>query len=240
MSRTTWIDLAGRDLALDGVEKADEFLVAVALHAAADDGAVEHVERGEQRGRAVALVVVRHRPAAARLDRQSGLGAVERLDLALLVDRQHHGVRRRIDIEADDVGSLAAKLGIARALEGAQPVRLQAVRPPDALHRARRDADRLGHRPAGPVGRLVRRLGRRSAPPPALDGLRPQRRLAGLAGLVAQQTVDPSSAKRCCQRQTSVFDLPVRRMIATVPRPSAVSSTIRPARHASEGRCGYR
>ena len=34
--------LAGRDLALDGVEKADEFEMAVALHAAADHGAVEH------------------------------------------------------------------------------------------------------------------------------------------------------------------------------------------------------
>ena len=29
----------------------------------------------------------------------------------------------------------------------------------------------------------------------------------------------PSSAKRCCQRQTQVFDLPVRRMISIVPTP---------------------
>jgi hypothetical protein len=36
----------------------------------------------------------------------------------------------------------------------------------------------------------------------------------------------PSAAKRSCQRQTQVFDLPVRRMISTVPRPSAVNSTI--------------
>ena len=36
----------------------------------------------------------------------------------------------------------------------------------------------------------------------------------------------PSSAKRSCQRQTQVFDLPVRRMISTVPRPPAESSTI--------------
>jgi len=37
----------------------------------------------------------------------------------------------------------------------------------------------------------------------------------------------PSSAKRSCQRQTQVFDLPVRRMISTVPTPSALSKTIR-------------
>ena len=42
--------LAGGDLALDGIEKASEFEMAVALHAAADRRAVEHAERGEQRG----------------------------------------------------------------------------------------------------------------------------------------------------------------------------------------------
>jgi hypothetical protein len=34
-------------LTLDGVKKANEFAMAVALHAAADHGAVEHTERGE-------------------------------------------------------------------------------------------------------------------------------------------------------------------------------------------------
>jgi hypothetical protein len=41
-------DLANRHLGLDGVEKADEFLVPMALHAAADDLALKHVERGER------------------------------------------------------------------------------------------------------------------------------------------------------------------------------------------------
>jgi hypothetical protein len=38
---------ASRDLALDGIEKADEFEVAVTLHAAADHRPVEHAEGGE-------------------------------------------------------------------------------------------------------------------------------------------------------------------------------------------------
>ena len=103
--------LASRDLALDGIEKADEFEVAMALHAAANHGAVEHAERGEQGDGAVPLVIVRHGLAAPRLDRQSRLGAIERLDLALFVDRQHHYVGRRIDIEADDVGEFGGKAG---------------------------------------------------------------------------------------------------------------------------------
>ena len=61
----------------------------VALHVVADDGAVEDVEGGEQRGRAMAFVVVGHRPGAARLHRQTGLRAIERLDLALLIDREN-------------------------------------------------------------------------------------------------------------------------------------------------------
>ena len=55
--------LAGRHLRLDRVQETDELLMAVPLHAAADHGAVEDVERREQGGGAVADVVVRHRPS---------------------------------------------------------------------------------------------------------------------------------------------------------------------------------
>jgi hypothetical protein len=77
---------ADRHLGLDGVEEADKLLVAVPLHVLADDAAVEHVEGGKQRGRAVPLIVVRHGAEPSLLHGQAGLGAVERLDLALLVD----------------------------------------------------------------------------------------------------------------------------------------------------------
>ena len=51
-------DLPGGDLGLESVEKPDELLMPVALHATADDLTFEHVERGKQGRRAVALVVV--------------------------------------------------------------------------------------------------------------------------------------------------------------------------------------
>ena len=60
------------------VDEADELLVPVARHVAADDGAVEHIEGGKQRRCAMAFVVVGHRPSSALLHRQTGLGAVER------------------------------------------------------------------------------------------------------------------------------------------------------------------
>jgi hypothetical protein len=79
--------LSCRNLLLNGVKEANEFLMAMALHVAADHRAIEHVERREQRRRTVSLIVVRHGPGAALLQRQTGLGAVERLNLAFFVDR---------------------------------------------------------------------------------------------------------------------------------------------------------
>ena len=46
-----------------------------------NDGSLEDIEGGEQGGGAVALVIVRHRTGASLLHRESGLGAVEGLDL---------------------------------------------------------------------------------------------------------------------------------------------------------------
>ena len=47
------------------------------------DEAALHVERREQRCRAVTLVIVRHRRRAPLLHRQAGVCATERLDLDL-------------------------------------------------------------------------------------------------------------------------------------------------------------
>src|SRR5262245_10182131 len=109
---------------------------------------------------------------------------------ALLVDRQHHGMGRRVDIEADDVLELGHELGIVRELEAADAVRRQAVRLPDALHRGHADAGRLGHGGSGPVVRLVRRLDGGQGHDP-VDDLLAERRHPRGTGLVAQQPIDP-------------------------------------------------
>ena len=83
--------------------------MAVARQALADDLAREHVQRGEQRRGAIALVVVGHRAGAAPLDRQRGLGAIERLDLGLLIHAQHDCLLGRIEVETDDVDELLLK-----------------------------------------------------------------------------------------------------------------------------------
>ena len=77
---------------------------------------------------AVPLVVVRQGTSATLLHRQPGLGAVERLYLRLLVDREHNGVGRRVDVKADDFAQFGDELRVLRQLEPAHPVRSQPVR----------------------------------------------------------------------------------------------------------------
>ena len=96
LSRITWITLPTGTAASMVLWKRRNSWVPVAVHAAAEHGAFEHVVGGEQRGDAVAQIVVGQGAGLARLERQPGLGAVEGLDLGLLVDRQDHGMLGRV------------------------------------------------------------------------------------------------------------------------------------------------
>src|SRR3954454_6675302 len=129
-----WITFSFRHLRFDGVEKADELLVSVMLHVAPDDGAVEDVESGEQCGRAVTPVVVGHGSGAALLHRQTGLSAVERLDLAFFIDPREPRHERADRHRGRRCRQFGDKLRVGRELELFDPVRLQAVRTPDALN----------------------------------------------------------------------------------------------------------
>lgn len=160
--------------------------MAMALHALPDHRAVEYVEGGKQCGGAMPLSVVRRGAGPALLQRPALLGAVERLDLQFLVDRQHDGMGRRLDVEADNFAQLGDDIPIVGGLELTHPVRLQAVCAPDALHRSDTDPDRLRHRRSGSVRGVRRRLGEVQLDDPFghLPGL--QRDARG-PGFVAQQ-----------------------------------------------------
>ena len=124
---------AGPDRTLDGAEELDELLVGVARHAAADDRPVEDVEAGEQGGGAVALIIMGHGAAFAGFHRQAGLGAVERLDLRFLVDRDDDGMNGRVHVVANDIFDLFSKSRVGGGLEGADPVRLKMVCLPERV-----------------------------------------------------------------------------------------------------------
>ena len=96
---------------------------------------------------------------------------------------------RRIDVQTHDVLELGRELGVLGQLEALDAVRLQAVRGPDPLHRAQREAGRLGHRPARPVGRFAGRFAEGQIDHP-LDHRLGHRRRARRPALVPQQPVD--------------------------------------------------
>src|ERR1041385_3247761 len=94
-----------------------KLLVAVTLITVADDFASEHIERREQSRRSVSLVVVGHGAAAPFLQRQPGLGALQSLNLALLVHTKHNRLVGRIQIKTDHVREFLEESRIARQLE---------------------------------------------------------------------------------------------------------------------------
>jgi len=139
--------------------------MAMALHALADNLALKDIERREQGSNTMALVVMCHGSSAPLLHRQPRLGAVEGLNLALLIDRQDNGMVGRIDVEADDLVQFSGKLRIVGQLELADPVRLEAMSTPYPLRRADADPGCLRHRRTGPVTGRRRRACQRQGRP---------------------------------------------------------------------------
>jgi len=146
----------GCDAALDLTEERHEILGAMLLFTPRQDFAGRDVERGEQIERAIPDVVVGPPFGLANVHGQDRLGPLERLDLRLLVEGEHHRVVRRIHIQADDIPNLVDELGVGRHLERLRDVRFEPERPPDAAdHRVTHPGLR-GHRPRAPVGLALR------------------------------------------------------------------------------------
>ena len=125
--------------------------------AGADHRAVEDIQRREQGGRAMSLVVVGQRPGSARLQRPPRLRSLQGLNLALLINTNHEGLVRRIHVQPHDIGQLLDERGIGRQREGADTMRLQAMRDPDPMDRRGTQALGGGPRPQTPLRRAWRR-----------------------------------------------------------------------------------
>ena len=118
----------------DLLEEPQELLVPVPRVAGVGDLAGGDLQCGEQRGGAVADVVVGgllRQPGPHRQDRRS---PVQGLDLGLLVDREHHRLLRRVQVQPDDVADLGLQLRVGGELERLAPPRLQAPLSPDPGH----------------------------------------------------------------------------------------------------------
>ena len=140
------------------------------------------VERSVERERAVPIVLEAVALGPPRAKRQHRVEAIERLDGSLLVDTEHRGVLRRIDVEPDHVGGLAFEVRIIGCHVALQPMRLKPGAPPDPRHHHVIDPQRLCQLAAAPVGGAI--IGR--APGPGQNaGFEPSRALGRRPPLMA-------------------------------------------------------
>lgn len=157
------IELGG-SVSVDGSQEGQEFLGPMALVALPDDRSVGHVQRGEQVRDPVPPVVVGLPLRQTRSQRQDGLGAVQGLDLGLLVHAEHQGVLGRIEVEAHHVPQLLLEILVAAELEVLHAVRLDPTGLPDTVDGHAADPQLAGQGARGPVGGV-----RRRAPQGGLD-----------------------------------------------------------------------
>ena len=134
------------------LEELQELVMAVFRHALADHVAGFHIQGGKEGRRAMAFVVMRQGAALAGFHRQARLGAIQRLNLAFLIDGKHDGLFRGVQIEADDILQLFGEPGVVGYLEPLDLMRLQGVLFPDPVDRHAGNAHVLCQGPATPVG----------------------------------------------------------------------------------------
>lgn len=136
------------------------------------------------------LVVVCSALGQPGAQRQHRLGAVERLQLRLLVEAEHKRSFGRVEVEADDLDHLRNKLRVAAVLERAGAVGLEPVPAPDPIHRRARQA-RLACEPADAPVRLAGRRRLERLCEQVLDRLLVDRRRSARARPIAQTRSAP-------------------------------------------------
>src|SRR6185437_9952019 len=143
-----------RNIAVEMVEKRQEFLMAMARLALSDHFAIEHVERGEQRRGAVAIIIVRYSFNVTQAHWQHRLAALQRLHLTFFVYAQHQRIVGRIEVQAYDVAHFLHEERIGGKLEALGPMRLQTKQrkiATDCTFGNTADLRRRAHTPLGGV-----------------------------------------------------------------------------------------
>ena len=126
--------LTSRLMRHDVGEKRYELLRGVPRRGLAYHFAGLRIERRVQRQRAVPVVLQPMPFGSSRRQRQHRIVAIERLNRRLLVHAEHRRVRRRVQVQPDDVGSLLLEVRIVGAHVALQPVRLQPMLVPHPRH----------------------------------------------------------------------------------------------------------
>lgn len=151
----------GRCLAVNDLEKPNPLLVPMLIHALGDDLPLEQFQCGKQGCRPVALVVVRHGLRATLVYRQALWGAVEGLNLGLLVDAENEYLFGRVEVQAHNIHGLLDELRIIAELESLDQVRLKTTGFPYPTDHEVVHAEFFRQTASAPMGGIARTLLRR-------------------------------------------------------------------------------
>ena len=109
----------------------------------AHDGAGGHFQCRIEAGEPVAPIVVGPTGRQAGSEGKQGLSAAKGLNLSFFVNTQDDSVLGRVQIKSDDVIDLLFGLGVGAELEGFDPVGLEGMGLPDAMHGGVRETELL-------------------------------------------------------------------------------------------------
>lgn len=121
----------------------------------AHDLAGPGVEGGIKGQGAVAVILESMTLDATRRKRQHRIEPVQGLNGGLLIDAEHRGMRRRVQVQADDIGGLGFEVRIVRGHIAEKPMGLQTMLGPNAGDPHVGEAERGGKSARAPVGRAV-------------------------------------------------------------------------------------
>lgn len=110
------VELLGDSL-VDATQELQELLMAMALFAVRHDAPRRNIQGREQRGRTVPNVVMRNAFDVTEAEGEQRLGSIECLDLAFLVDTQHHGVIRGLRYRPTMSRTFSTKKGSVEILK---------------------------------------------------------------------------------------------------------------------------
>ena len=143
-----------RGFKVDCFKKPDKLLMPMSRHAVTYNSSIKRHHRGKKSRCAVPLVIMRHRAAAAFLQRQTWLSSVQSLNLRFLINAQHERSIRGIEVQADNIVKLLNKLLVPAQFEGLSQMRFELMLPPDSPNGSFTHTLSFGHRSGTPVSRI--------------------------------------------------------------------------------------
>ena len=156
------------------------------------------VQRGIQRKRSMPVVLESVTLGTSRRKRQNGVEPVQSLDGGFLIDAEHGGMLRRLQVQAENVGGFTFELGIVAGQITLQAMGTQARFFPDSMDLVLADSQRSCQFAATPMGGTVARFLAGGGQNPSAQSRSQQR--GRLAGVIGVSPSSPDSRKRCFQR----------------------------------------